>query len=109
MESFIGKGEKVTLEILKHLTKYPKRTLKQFPQIGIYTQVPLRWVIFESDYDILSEAHQKCSIDILIVTEEKNIAIRVQGPGHRQGLKSQGKVKHDKEQADLISKNNLLV
>lgn len=109
MESFIGKGEKVTLEILKHLTKFPTRTLKQFPQIGIYTQVPLRWVIFESDYDILSEAHQKGTIDIFIVTEDKNIAIRVQGPGHGQGLKGIGKVKHDKVQADLIRKNNLLV
>lgn len=109
-DGFIGKGERVTVEILKHLTKLPVRTLKQFPQIGIYKQVPLRWIIFESDYDLLSDAHKKGSIDILIVTEnDKSIAIRVQGPGHGEGLKGLGKVRHDKVQEDLIRKNNFLV
>ena len=108
-DQFIGKGERVTFEILKHLTKLPERNLKQFPQIGIYKQVPLRWVVFEEDFNLLSDAHKKGSIDIFIITEGKSIAVRVQGPGHGTGLKGMGKVKHDKVQADLIRKNNYLV
>lgn len=108
-EQFIGKGERVTVSLLKHLTKMQERSLKQFPQIGIYKQVPLRWVVFEDDFNQLSDAHKKGSIDIFIITEDKSIAVRLQGAGHGTGLKGLGKAKHDKVQADLIRKNNMLV
>lgn len=107
--SFIGKGERVTLEILKHLTNYPKRTLKQFPILGIYSQVPLEWLVSPEDFNLLSDAHKKGSLDLVLVTPQRKIAIRVQGNGHGQGLKGLGKSKHDQIQRKLIQKSNDLV
>lgn len=102
--NFIGKGELATLHILKHLTKLQIRGLKEYPKSGLYKQVPIQWLIHSHDYKMLSEAHQKGSIDIVIILNQKQIAVRVQGPGHGKGLKGLGKVKHDKVQYDLLKK-----
>lgn len=103
--NLIGKGELATFHILKHLTKLQARGLKEYPKSGLYKQVPLRWLVNSNEFELLSEAHKKGSIDILIVLNQKQIAVRVQGPGHGKGLKGLGKVKHDKVQYDLLKQN----
>lgn len=101
--NFLGAGERATLNILKALTKLEYQSLKQFPhRNGIYTQVPITWILKPKDLSDLSEAHKKGSIDLFIVLNQKKIAIRVQGKGHGEGLKGLGKVKHDSIQYNLI-------
>ena len=107
--NLVGAGESSTYNILKHLTLLKPRSLKEFPKNGIYKQVPLEWVIQKHDFNMLSQAHQKGSIDLFLILNQKKIAIRVQGKGHGEGLKGIGKSKHDKVQADLIKKYCSLV
>lgn len=102
--NFIGAGESATFHILKYLTKLHSKSLKQFPENGIYRQVPLEWLIHKHDYNLLSDAHKKGSIDILIIVNQIRIAVRVQGKGHGQGLKGLGKAKHDLVQEKLLKK-----
>lgn len=117
--SFIGSGEKASIEILKQMTNLPERHNKDFHKYsnGLYKQLPLKEVIHEHDYNLLSTEHKKGTIDIFLVLNQVKIAIRVQGKGHGMGekhhgrysLRGIGKVKHDKVQEDLIKKYNLLV
>ena len=100
----IGSGEASTFHILKQLTLLKPRILQEFPKNGIYRQVPLKYLISNHDFNILSPAHQKGSVDILLVLNQNRIAVRVQGKGHGSGLKGIGKVKHDTVQALLIKK-----
>lgn len=108
-QNFLGKGESATYNILKHLTLLKPRSLKEFPKNGIYKQVPLEWIISKHDFNILSQAHQKGSIDLFLILNQKYVAVRVQGNGHGNFLKGLGKSKHDKVQADLIKKYCSLV
>lgn len=115
--NFIGVGEHTVFSILKSLTQLKPRETKEFPKTGIYKQVPLKKLIHRHDFNMLSQEHQKGSVDIVLVNDNKAIAIRVQGKGHGQGEKHHGryslknphKVRHDKVQADLIKKYNFLV
>ena len=107
--NYIGLGESATYHIIKHLTNLPLRSLKEFPKSGIYKQVPLEWIIHKHDYEMLSQAHKKGSIDIFIILNQIQIAVRIQGSGHGEGLKGMGKVKHDTVQANLIKKYCSLV
>lgn len=102
--NLMGKGEFSTHHILKQLTFLKSRYLREFPKNGIYKQVPLQWIISKADYNELSEAHKKGSIDIFIIYNQKRIAVRVQGKGHGEFLKGLGKAKHDKVQENLIKK-----
>lgn len=114
---YVGAGEKATFEILKKLTHLQEKENRNFPENGIYRQLPLKSVISKEDYDMLSSEHQKGSIDIFLVLNQKRIAVRIQGRGHGQGdkihgrytLKGSGKPKHDSVQASLIRKYNSLV
>lgn len=116
-KNFIGAGEHATYNILKQLTLLIPRGLKEFPKNGIYKQIPLEWIIHKQDYAILSQAHKKGSIDLLLVYNQKRIAVRVQGAGHGEGekhhgrysLKGVGKSKHDSVQAGIIKKYCSLV
>lgn len=105
-QNFVGAGESSTYNILKHLTLLKPQSLRDFKsgKNGIYKQVPLEWVIHRHDFKMLSEAHQKGSIDLFLILNQKRIAVRVQGNGHGNFLKGLGKAKHDKVQADLIRK-----
>lgn len=107
--NFIGAGEHATYNILKHLTLLKPRSLREFPRNGIYRQVPLQWIVSKAEFNELSEAHQKGSIDIFLVANQRKIAVRVQGKGHGNGLKGLGKAKHDKVQESLIRQNCDLV
>lgn len=107
--NLIGAGESATYHILKQLTNLQLRSLKEFPKSGIYKQVPLEWVIHKHDYNLLSQAHQKGSIDLFLIVNQKQVAVRVQGNGHGQGLKGIGKAKHDLVQEKLIKKYCSLV
>lgn len=106
---YIGAGESATYHILKQLTNLQLRSLKEFPKSGIYKQVPLEWVIHKHDYNMLSQAHQKGSIDLFLIVNQTQVAIRVQGSGHGEGLKGLGKAKHDLVQEKLIKKYCSLV
>lgn len=107
--NFIGIGEYATYSILKHLTLLKPRSLKEFPRNGIYKQVPLQWIISKSDFEDLSQAHKKGSIDLFLIANQRKIAVRIQGKGHGQGLKGLGKAKHDKVQENLIKNHCELV
>lgn len=107
--NFIGAGEIATFNILKYLTNLHAKSLKQFPENGVYRQVPLEWLIHKHDYQMLSDAHKKGSVDILIVFNQIKIAVRVQGKGHGQFLKGLGKAKHDLVQEKLLKKYCSLV
>ena len=100
--NYIGAGEHSAFSILKHLTKLHQRSLKEFPKSGIYKQVPIDWLIPKKEYDMLSEAHKKGSIDIFILFNQIRIAVRVQGKGHGEGLKGLGKAKHDDVQEQIL-------
>lgn len=102
--NFQGKGESATYNILKHLTFLRPRSLKEFPQNGIYKQVPIEWIVHRHDFEMLSEPHKKGSIDVFLILHQKKIAVRVQGEGHGEFLKGLGKAKHDKVQKDLLLK-----
>ena len=107
--NYIGAGESATYHILKQLTNLQLRSLKEFPKSGIYKQVPLEWIIHKHDFDMLSQAHKKGSIDLFLIVNQKQVAVRVQGSGHGQGLKGIGKAKHDLVQEKLIKKYCSLV
>lgn len=100
----VGAGEVATYNILKHLTFLRPRSLKEFPKNGIYKQIPIEWIIHKHDFNLLSEPHQKGSIDIFLVLNQKKIAVRVQGKGHGEFLKGIGKAQHDKVQKSLLEK-----
>lgn len=103
-QNFVGLGESATYNILKHLTLLKPRSLKEFPKNGIYKQVPIQWVLHKHDFNLLSESHQKGSIDLFLVLNQKKIAIRVQGSGHGEFLKGIGKAQHDKVQKKILEK-----
>lgn len=107
--NIIGAGEDATFHILKYLTNLKPKSLKEFPKTGIYRQVPLEWLVHKHDYNLLSDAHKKGSVDILIIANQIRIAVRVQGKGHGEGLKGLGKAKHDLVQEKLIKKYCSLV
>lgn len=100
--NFIGVGEDATHQILKKLTNLPERTRREFPRNGIYRQVPIWKLIPQDQFDLLSEPHQKGSIDIFLLFNQKKVAVRVQGPGHGEFLKGLGKAKHDDVQENLL-------
>ena len=98
----IGKGEDATFHILKHLTGLQYKSLKEFGKSGIYRQVPISFIISKLDYKLLSEPHQKGTLDLFIILNQKKVAVRVQGNGHGQFLKGLGKAKHDDVQEKLL-------
>jgi hypothetical protein len=100
----IGKGEDATFHILENLTGLHYQSLKFFKKNynGIYRQVPIEFIISKLDYKLLSEPHQKGTIDIFIILNQKRIAVRVQGNGHGQFLKGLGKARHDDVQEKLL-------
>lgn len=102
--NFVGAGESSTYNILKHLTLLKPRSLKEFHKNGIYKQIPIEWVIHKHDFNLLSEPHQKGSIDLFLVLNQKKIAIRVQGKGHGEFLKGIGKAQYDKVQKAILQK-----
>ena len=103
--NLIGHGEDVACEILKNITHLKYRTLKQFPIYdGIYRQIPIQWIISQSEYDNLSQSHKNGSIDIFIKLNQRKVCIRIQGKGHGSRLKGIGKAQHDKVQKEILQK-----
>ena len=103
--NLIGHGEDVAFEILKNITHLKYRTLKQFPIYdGIYRQIPIQWIISQSEYDGLSQPHKNGSVDIFIKLNQRKVCIRIQGKGHGSGLKGIGKAQHDKVQKQILEK-----
>lgn len=69
---FIGKGEDTCLAILKDL----------FNGAEFQTQVPLKKLISEEWIDTLTERQEKETIDIVVLKDDKKIAVRVQDKRH---------------------------
>jgi hypothetical protein len=70
---FIGKGEDTCLIILKDL----------FENAEFKTQVPLKNLLAEEWIDTLTERQEKETIDIVILKDDKKIAVRVQDKRHK--------------------------
>ena len=84
--NFIGEGEDATFEILKEMTGLQEKEIADFPEIGIYRQLPVDKIYDEEQMRNLAEFHKKSSIDIFIVRCEDQymprfckIAVRVEG------------------------------
>lgn len=103
--NLVGHGEDAAFEILKNITHLKYRTLKQFSIYdGIYRQVPIQWLLPQSEFDMLSQPHKNGSIDIFIKLNQRKVCVRIQGKGHGSGLKGLGKVQHDKVQKEILKK-----
>lgn len=102
--NYLGIGEHSVYRILSSLTFLRPRSLKEFPRNGIYKQVPIKSIISRREFNLLSEPHQKGSIDIFLILNQKQVAIRVQGNGHGKFLKGMGKAQHDKVQKNYLQK-----
>ena len=103
--NLVGHGEDAAFEILKNITHLKYRTLKQFPIYdGIYRQIPIQWIISQTEFDTLSQPHKNGSIDIFIKLNQRKVCVRIQGKGHGESLKGLGKAQHDKVQKDILSK-----
>ena len=95
-DNYIGAGEVATLHILKHLTGLQHVSLKKFGIMnGIFTQVPIEWIMSQRNLELLSKMHRRSSVDLFIQLNQIRIAVRVQGEGHGFGLRGIGKAKMD--------------
>ena len=99
--NFIGVGEVMATNILKSFTNLEiMEGLDNWGRPGIYTQVPMSYLIKLEHYGKLSSEHRRSSADICIITKEHDlIAVRIQGVGHGEGsLKGIGKSNFDSVQ-----------
>ena len=103
--NFVGAGEDSAFEILKNITHLKYRSLKHFPYYdGIYRQVPIQWIISQTEFDTLTQSHKNGSIDLYIKLGQRKVAIRIQGKNHGIGLRGIGKAQHDTVQKQILSK-----
>jgi len=90
MSSFIGKGERTVVEVLKMITKLHESCIPYlrlgFQSPAIYTQVSMSNLLKPSLFEQLDPPHQKSSVDVVLLTPKQHIVCyRIQGKGH-QGL-----------------------
>lgn len=101
MTSFIGKGERTVVEILKLITRLDEiEGPLNYETPGIYTQVPIARVMKPSFYLELAGPQQKSSIDVVVLTPKgRIICFRVQGGVNKKntvhGHTGLGKAKFD--------------
>lgn len=95
--NYIGKGELATFEHLKELTGLEELDHKQFPNVGIYRQLPVTLIYDNDQLYHLADFHKKSSVDIFLVTaiDEYNprlckIAVRVEGKKGDLKMQRQG-------------------
>ena len=84
--TLIGDGEDPVFEILQNITCLNQKYTNDFPDIGIYRQLPVSLVYDYEQMKFLAEYHKKSSIDIFIIpyADEytphlSRLAIRVEG------------------------------
>lgn len=84
--NFIGAGEDAAFEILQNHTSLKELPHKDFPNVGIYRQLPVSMIYDKDQMDNLAEFHKKSSIDIFIVPffdeytpSLTRIAVRIEG------------------------------
>jgi len=78
--NFVGIGEDSAHTIIQKLFEAEERHLREFPEIGIYRQVPLGFLLKWNVFTALREDFQKGSIDVFVIDNEHcGIACRVQG------------------------------
>lgn len=71
-DQFIGRGEKVAVKILQ----------STFPEAEIIIQVPICNMVSKEIFTLYSEKYQKATIDIVMIHNDKEYAIRVQDKHH---------------------------
>src|SRR5437867_6318630 len=84
--NLIGSGEDVVFTILKELTGLNERQNYQFPDVGIYRQLPIAQVLDDDQLKYLAGFHKRSSIDIFVIPYRDDyepnlsrIAVRVEG------------------------------
>src|SRR3990167_11148512 len=97
--NLIGAGEDTVVKILQNLTKLPiLKYPRDYPSSGIYRQFPLVQLLDKSKIEYTLESwHQKNKVDIVIFTEQRKIAVRVQGYGHDSGRGHQHTIKQQRD------------
>ena len=88
--TFIGKGEATTKTILQTILNLQDRKIQEFPTPGIYSQISFPSLLNNNCKENLGEIHKKSSVDLLVVTNKKQIlAVYVNGQDHNGEIKSQ--------------------
>ena len=78
-EQFVGRGEKIAVQILE----------ETFPHAEIFTQVPICNMVSRKIFELYDESYQKATIDILMMHHDKEYAIRIQDKHHTSKYVSQ--------------------
>lgn len=96
-QNIIGAGEDATFLHLKELTGLEELDHKEFPNVGIYRQLPVTLIYDNDQLYHLADFHKKSSVDIFLVTaiDEYNprlckIAVRVEGKKGDLKMQRQG-------------------
>ncbi len=71
-DQFIGRGEKVAVKILE----------KTFPYAGVTTQIPIRYLVKKEIFEMYDESYKKATIDIVMINNRQDYAIRIQDKHH---------------------------
>jgi len=78
--NFEGAGEASAYIIIRNIFRLEQRHWCDFPEIGIYKQIPLDYLLKRDIFEALRSDFKKGSIDILVINRDHEvIAIRVQG------------------------------
>jgi len=78
--NFVGAGESSAYIIIRNLFRLEQRQHREFPETGIYKQIPLSYLLNYQVFSALRSDFQKGSIDIFVITKDhRTIACRVQG------------------------------
>ena len=80
--NIIGAGEDTAVELLEEIFNALNTNYE------IKRQFPLQYILTNEFKESLNDSYLKHKIDIVIVREPKNIAVRVQGKDHEGVLKS---------------------
>ena len=104
--TFIGKGENTTKTILQTVLNLQDREIQEFPTPGIYSQISFPSLLNSDSIENLDEIHRKSSVDLLVVTNKKQIlAVYVNGQDHNGEIKSQ----RDSIRYSLLQQSKIIV
>lgn len=95
--NLIGDGEDPAFEMIESMTGLKEKHIRNYPEIGLYRQLPVQLIFDQSQLQDLAPAHRKSSVDIMIVScnDKYNprlckIAVRIEGKKGSYKHKFQG-------------------
>jgi len=94
-DQFIGRDEKVAVKILQ----------KTFPYAGVTTQIPIKYLVKKEIFDLYQEEYKKSTIDIVMIHNRQDYAIRVQDKHHTSKRVSE----KDRIQREDMEDNGIIV